>query len=112
MEIVGKLQIKGRKLFQAWEKPYAGQTVGLSGWTITATLKGTNPKVYVTTTTDAIGNYVFNRLTPGFSAGMADPWRDDHRLRREAQPLDPGDRNLCRRDTSPTRCRWTTRAPW
>ncbi len=39
-EIVGELNISGRKLFKAWEKPYAGQTVGLSGWIITATLKG------------------------------------------------------------------------
>ena len=60
LEVVGDLQIKGRKLFQAWEKPYAGQTVGLSGWTITATLKGTDPEVYVTTTTDAMGNYIFD----------------------------------------------------
>jgi hypothetical protein len=71
-EIVGELQIKGRKLFQAWEKPYAGQTVGLSGWTITATLKGSDPKVYVTTTTDGIGNYIFDQATlQGY--GMAIP---------------------------------------
>ena len=67
-EIVGKLKITGRKLFHAWVKPYAGQTVGLSGWTITATLKGSNPSVYATTTTDALGNYVFDSSTPGFSA--------------------------------------------
>ena len=72
LEVVGELQIKGRKLFQAWEKPYAGQTVGLSGWTITATLKGTDPKVYVTTLTDGIGNYIFDQATLD-AAGMAIP---------------------------------------
>ena len=72
LEVVGELQIKGRKLFRAWEKPYAGQTVGLSGWTITATLKGTDPKVYVTTLTDGIGNYSFDQATLD-AAGMAIP---------------------------------------
>ena len=71
-EIVGELQIKGRKLFQAWVAPYAGKTVGLSGWTITATLKGTDPEVYVTTLTDAIGNYVFDQATLQ-AYGMAIP---------------------------------------
>ena len=61
LEVVPELTIHGRKLFKAWEKPYAGHTVGLSGWLITATLKGTDPEVYVTTTTDAVGNYVFDR---------------------------------------------------
>ena len=72
LEVVGELQIKGRKLFRAWEKPYAGQTVGLSGWLITATLKGTDPKVYVTTLTDGIGNYSFDEATLD-AAGMAIP---------------------------------------
>ena len=72
LEVVGELQIKGRKLFRAWEKPYAGQTVGLSGWLITATLKGTDPKVYVTTITDGVGNYSFDQATLQ-AAGMAIP---------------------------------------
>ena len=79
LEVVGDLQIKGRKLFQAWEKPYAGQTVGLSGWTITATLKGADPKVYVTTP------HRWNRqlhLRPGHPGRRryGDPRGDDHRL--------------------------------
>ena len=71
-EIVGELKISGRKLFRAWEKPYAGQVVGLSGWLITATLKGSDPEVYVTTTTDAVGNYEFDQDTLQ-AAGMAIP---------------------------------------
>lgn len=72
LEIVGELKISGRKLFKAWEPPYAGKTVGLSGWLITATLKGTDPEVYVTTTTDGIGNYEFDQDTLK-AAGMAVP---------------------------------------
>jgi hypothetical protein len=71
-EIVGELQISGRKLFRAWVAPYAGKTVGLSGWGITATLKGTDPEVYVTTTTDGVGNYSFDQATLQ-AAGMAIP---------------------------------------
>ena len=78
-EIVGELQIKGRKLFQAWVAPYAGKTVGLSGWTITATLKGTDPEVYVTTLTDAIGNYIFDQATLQ-AVRHGDPRCDDQRL--------------------------------
>ena len=52
--------------------PYQGKTVGLSGWIITATLKGTDPAVYVTTTTDALGNYTFNQADLE-AAGMAIP---------------------------------------
>ena len=72
LEVAGKLQISGTKFFRAWVPPYQGQTVGLSGWGITATLKGTNPAVYVTTTTDALGNYTFSQATLQ-GAGMAIP---------------------------------------
>ena len=72
LEVVGKLQISGTKYFRAWVPPYQGVTVGLSGWHITATLKGTDPAVYVTTMTDALGNYRFNEATLD-AAGMAIP---------------------------------------
>jgi LysM repeat protein len=72
LEVVGKLQISGTKFFRAWVPPYQGVTVGLSGWHITATLKGSNPPVYVTTTTDALGNYRFSEATLN-AAGMAIP---------------------------------------
>jgi hypothetical protein len=72
LEVVGKLQISGTKFFRAWVPPYQGVTVGLSGWHITATLKGSNPPVYVTTTTDALGNYSFSEATLN-AAGMAIP---------------------------------------
>ena len=72
LEVVGKLQISGTKYFRAWVPPYQGKTVGLSGWGITATLKGSNPAVYVTTTTDALGKYSFNQATLE-AAGMAIP---------------------------------------
>ena len=42
VEVQGKLKISGRKLFKAWVAPYAGTTVGLPGWVITATLVGTD----------------------------------------------------------------------
>jgi hypothetical protein len=72
LEVVGKLQISGTKFFRAWVPPYQGKTVGLSGWGITATLKGTNPPVFVTTLTDALGNYSFSE--PDLAdAGMAIP---------------------------------------
>ena len=83
LEVVGELQIKGRKLFRAWEKPYAGQTVGLSGWLITATLKGTDPEVYVTTLTDGIGNYSFDQATLE-AAGMAIPVRRSRSVKSSA----------------------------
>jgi hypothetical protein len=73
LEVVGKLQISGTKYFRAWVPPYQGKTVGLSGWGITATLKGTtNPTVFVTTTTDALGRYMFSQATLD-AAGMAIP---------------------------------------
>jgi hypothetical protein len=72
LEVVGKLQISGTKFFRAWVPPYQGKTVGLSGWGITATLKGTDPAVFVTTTTDALGNYSFSQATLE-AAGMAIP---------------------------------------
>ncbi len=57
LETQGKLMIHGKKLFKAWEAPYKGQLVGLSGWVITATLLGTDIKTAATT--DALGNYTF-----------------------------------------------------
>lgn len=72
LEVIGKLQISGTKFFRAWVPPYQGKTVGLSGWHITATLKGTNPPVYVTTTTNALGQYMFSQATLE-AAGMAIP---------------------------------------
>ena len=72
LEVAGKLQISGTKYFRAWVPPYQGQTVGLSGWGITATLKGTNPPVYVTTHTNALGNYMFSQATLQ-AHGMAIP---------------------------------------
>lgn len=72
LEVVGKLQISGTKFFRAWVPPYQGVTVGLSGWGITATLKGSNPSVFVTTTTNALGNYSFSEATLN-AAGMAIP---------------------------------------
>ncbi len=56
-ELVGDLKIYGHKYFEAWEFPYQGRMVGLSGWVITATLMGTITNT--TTTTDALGAYVF-----------------------------------------------------
>jgi hypothetical protein len=72
LEVVGKLQISGTKFFRAWVPPYQGRTVGLPGWHITATLKGTNPPIYVTTMTDALGKYMFSQATLE-AAGMAIP---------------------------------------
>jgi hypothetical protein len=72
LEVTGELKISGTKFFRAWVPPYQGKTVGLSGWGITATLKGTDPAVYVTTTTDALGNYSFSEATLE-AAGMAIP---------------------------------------
>ena len=72
LEVTGKLQISGTKYFRAWVPPYQGKTVGLSGWRIKATLKGTDPAVYVETMTNALGQYLFSEadLT---AAGMAIP---------------------------------------
>jgi hypothetical protein len=73
LEVVGKLQISGTKYFRAWVPPYQGKTVGLSGWAITATLKGTsNPTVQISTVTDALGNYSFSEADLE-AAGMAIP---------------------------------------
>ena len=72
LEVVGKLQISGTKYFRAWVPPYQGKTVGLSGWGITATLKGANPAIFLTTTTDALGNYSFSEADLA-AAGMAIP---------------------------------------
>jgi hypothetical protein len=72
LEVVGKLQISGTKYFRAWVPPYQGKTVGLSGWHITATLKGTDPAIFVTTVTDALGNYSFSEDTLK-AEGMAIP---------------------------------------
>lgn len=58
-EVTGDLRIYGHKYFKAWEKPYKGDHVGLAGWVITATLVGTDPEIYTTTTTDALGKYEF-----------------------------------------------------
>ena len=58
-EIPGDLTIYGYKLFRAWEWPYRGYpAVGLSSWTITATLIGTD--INITTTTNALGKYEFS----------------------------------------------------
>ena len=69
-ETTGDLTIYGYKLLKAWEAPYRGYPVGLSGWVITATLVGTD--VVTTTTTNGIGAYTFSQdmLT---QAGMAFP---------------------------------------
>jgi len=69
-EVPGKLKISGRKLFKAWTAPYAGTTVGLPGWVITATLVGTD--LATITQTDALGNYVFPEAQLD-EAGMAFP---------------------------------------
>jgi hypothetical protein len=72
LEVTGELQISGTKFFRAWVPPYQGKTVGLSGWGVTATLKGADPAVFVTTTTDALGNYLFSEADLE-AAGMAIP---------------------------------------
>jgi LysM repeat protein len=58
-EITGDLRIYGHKYFKAWEKPYKGDHVGLAGWKMTATLVGSDPEIYVETTTNALGEYEF-----------------------------------------------------
>jgi hypothetical protein len=70
-ELAGDLRIYGHKYFKAWEPPYAGYPmVGLSSWVITATLVGT--EFYTTTTTNALGYYVFPAASLK-AAGMAFP---------------------------------------
>ncbi|MCX6033288.1 MAG: LysM peptidoglycan-binding domain-containing protein [Chloroflexi bacterium] len=71
-EVKGELKISGRKLFWAWTPPYQGTVVGLPGWVITATLVGSDPLIQTTTTTDALGNYVFSEAQLE-QAGMAFP---------------------------------------
>lgn len=61
--------IIGRKVYVACDGPYQGATVGLSGWTITATLVGVETAQAVTTT-DALGQYTF---TAEMLGGMAFP---------------------------------------
>jgi hypothetical protein len=70
-ELAGELKIHGYKWFKAWEKPLKGSPmVGLSSWVITATLVGT--ETYTTTTTNALGYYVFPEASLK-AAGMAFP---------------------------------------
>lgn len=83
-EIKGKLQISGRKLFRAWVPPYAGTTVGMPGWTITATLVGASDAM-TTTVTNALGNYLFTEdqlvaagiAFPGASVKVCEESRDN-----------------------------------
>ena len=72
LEVAGHLGISGTKYFKAWVPPYQGQTIGISGWAITATLKGTDPEVSIYATTDALGNYAFSEADLA-AAGMAIP---------------------------------------
>lgn len=69
-EVTGELKIQGYKLFKAWEPPYKGHPVGLSGWVITATLVGTD--IMTTTVTDALGHYIFPEAALE-AAGMGFP---------------------------------------
>lgn len=70
MELIGQFTISGKKLFKAWEKPYKGTLVGISGWEITASLVGTDREV--STTTNALGEYTFTEEMLR-NAGMAFP---------------------------------------
>ncbi|MEA3337727.1 MAG: SpaA isopeptide-forming pilin-related protein [Chloroflexota bacterium] len=72
VETTGDLSIRGRKLYKAWVPPFKGQIVGLSGWKITATLKGSDPERTVETTTNALGEYEFSAETLR-NAGIAFP---------------------------------------
>ena len=45
----GDLKITGTKWFKAWEKPYKGTLIGIPGWTITATLVGTDTSIATVT---------------------------------------------------------------
>jgi hypothetical protein len=80
-EIAGELRIYGKKLFQAWVKPYKGQLVGLAGWKITATLVGTETSV--STLTNALGEYEFTEemlgeiAFPGASVQVCEEDRDN-----------------------------------
>lgn len=69
-ELIGSLSISGTKWFKAWEPPYKGTLIGLPGWTITATLVGTD--VSVTSVTNALGKYEFTQDQLK-AAGMAFP---------------------------------------
>ena len=69
-ELIGVLQISGRKTFVPPNGPLAGRTMGLAGWSITAKLVGTD--VMTTTVTDAFGNYIFTQEGLA-AAGMAIP---------------------------------------
>jgi LysM repeat protein len=81
-ELIGQLKITGQKLFKAWEKPYKGTLVGLPGWTITATLVGTDTSI--TAVTDALGKYEFTADAlkaagigfPGASVKVCEEQRD------------------------------------
>ena len=61
---VARVRITGKKLYVAWEGPYKGGLVGLSGWVITATLVGAETIEY-TTTTNALGEYEFSQENIG-----------------------------------------------
>jgi hypothetical protein len=82
-EIPGQLKIYGTKWFKAWEKPYKGQMVGLSGWEITAKLVGTD--TMTTTVTNALGQYTFSEKQlkdagiafPGASVDVCEEDRDN-----------------------------------
>jgi hypothetical protein len=58
LEVPGELKISGKKYYKAWVSPYKGDEVGLAGWVISATLKGTEDTI--TTMTDALGEYEFD----------------------------------------------------
>ncbi|MGE5602690.1 MAG: hypothetical protein ACM30E_06540, partial [Nitrososphaerales archaeon] len=59
-----RFKIRGRKLYRAYEGPFGGGTVGLSGWPITATLLGAE-QVTLTTTTNALGEFELAMDYPG-----------------------------------------------
>ena len=91
LEVVGKLQISGTKFFRAWVPPYQGKTVGLSGWGITATLKGTNPAIYRDHHDQCAGSVQLQRGRPG-GRWHGDPRRNHHGLRGGAHhwiPVSP-----------------------
>ncbi len=59
-----KFKITGRKLYRAYEGPLNGGLVGLAGWTVTATLVGTEA-ITLTTTTNALGEFELSMDYPG-----------------------------------------------
>lgn len=59
-----EIRISGRKLYYAFDGPFVGTFVGLSGWEITATSTGAN-QAMVTTTTNALGEYTFTQAALG-----------------------------------------------